>query len=551
MAQARGRIERGSPKPRSDAKPSKAGVALLVLVALVGTFAQTRWGSSGRGVTSIHKDGLDDAFISYRYARHFVEGQGLTFNRGERVEGFTNPAWVAISALVYLMVGETRLHSAVVVLSAIVVALTIVALWRAGRRLDTGLVLGAIAGLAWTPYVWAWTTSGLETPVVVSLQLFLWFGVALLERDRETARAGAVGRERRRALEDPLLLVVFTAWALCLLRSDGFVYAGIALGYLIVRKLPGAFKAASAVAAVVALLFVSRFSYYGRWLPNTYDAKVSASPVDRVVTGVGQLANLAWEVGLALPLVVVAVACVLRAKGRLTRDLDFALVFTGLTLAYWLWVGGDHFGERFLVVFFPVGLGLLTSFCMAQWGWRRGAVTSMVLYLGLLLALALWRDNRFSYTGDRYDALRELGVFLGSEHPDARLAVGAAGKVPFYSNLRAIDMRGLTDRHIASVSDAAFENPGHDKSDVEYVLNRSPELIVAFVRNSRLDMVLGLDAARYRQAGYRMRYLVNIGRETAVPNIIDLEEDGDLDADVEALFSRGYRYGVLERVGRE
>ena len=32
---------------------------------------------------------MDDAFISFRYAQHLVEGHGLVFNPGERVEGMT------------------------------------------------------------------------------------------------------------------------------------------------------------------------------------------------------------------------------------------------------------------------------------------------------------------------------------------------------------------------------------------------------------------------------------------------------------------------------
>ena len=35
----------------------------------------------------------DDAFISYRYARNLVEGSGLVYNPGERVEGYTNLLW--------------------------------------------------------------------------------------------------------------------------------------------------------------------------------------------------------------------------------------------------------------------------------------------------------------------------------------------------------------------------------------------------------------------------------------------------------------------------
>ncbi len=36
----------------------------------------------------------DDAFISFRYVRNLIEGHGLVFNPGERVEGYTNFLWV-------------------------------------------------------------------------------------------------------------------------------------------------------------------------------------------------------------------------------------------------------------------------------------------------------------------------------------------------------------------------------------------------------------------------------------------------------------------------
>ncbi|HPB97137.1 MAG TPA: hypothetical protein PKW66_14560 [Polyangiaceae bacterium] len=43
----------------------------------------------------------DDAFISFRYARNLVEGHGLVFNPGERVEGYTNFLWTVLLAGAY------------------------------------------------------------------------------------------------------------------------------------------------------------------------------------------------------------------------------------------------------------------------------------------------------------------------------------------------------------------------------------------------------------------------------------------------------------------
>ena len=40
---------------------------------------------------------FDDAYISFRYAMNLVSGDGLTFNPGFAVEGYSNLAWVPVS----------------------------------------------------------------------------------------------------------------------------------------------------------------------------------------------------------------------------------------------------------------------------------------------------------------------------------------------------------------------------------------------------------------------------------------------------------------------
>ena len=39
---------------------------------------------------------VDDAYISYRYARNFARGLGLVYNSGERIEGYTNFLWTVL-----------------------------------------------------------------------------------------------------------------------------------------------------------------------------------------------------------------------------------------------------------------------------------------------------------------------------------------------------------------------------------------------------------------------------------------------------------------------
>ena len=39
---------------------------------------------------------VDDAYISFRYARNFARGWGLVYNAGERIEGYTNFLWTVL-----------------------------------------------------------------------------------------------------------------------------------------------------------------------------------------------------------------------------------------------------------------------------------------------------------------------------------------------------------------------------------------------------------------------------------------------------------------------
>ena len=63
-----------------------AWATLTVAVAALYSAFDLRWVS-------------DDAFISFRYAENLVQGLGLVFNEGERVEGFTNFSWTLVTAL--------------------------------------------------------------------------------------------------------------------------------------------------------------------------------------------------------------------------------------------------------------------------------------------------------------------------------------------------------------------------------------------------------------------------------------------------------------------
>ena len=45
---------------------------------------------------------FDDAMISMGFAENLANGNGLVWNKGELVEGFTNPLWVVLMSIFHI-----------------------------------------------------------------------------------------------------------------------------------------------------------------------------------------------------------------------------------------------------------------------------------------------------------------------------------------------------------------------------------------------------------------------------------------------------------------
>ncbi|MBW2454423.1 MAG: hypothetical protein JRI68_07925, partial [Deltaproteobacteria bacterium] len=68
---------------------------VLVLTAIVVAVTATRFAEL------YHYNVIDDAYISFQYAKNWASGEGVVFNPGQRVEGYTNFLWVAVLTPLY------------------------------------------------------------------------------------------------------------------------------------------------------------------------------------------------------------------------------------------------------------------------------------------------------------------------------------------------------------------------------------------------------------------------------------------------------------------
>ncbi len=62
--------------------------------------------------------------------------------------------------------------------------------------------------------------------------------------------------------------------------------------------------------------------------------------------------------------------------------------------------------------------------------------------------------------------------------PGTTIACGSIGAIRYYSDFPIIDILGLTDRWIARYGKIVARQPGHLKTDGEYILERSPDLLL-------------------------------------------------------------------------
>lgn len=513
--------------------------AILSLVALAtGSLIHFSAGYSGGVDTSEHAWGADDAYVSYRYAANLDAGHGLVFNPGERVEGYTNLLHVLLAAAVLPAAGADGLYPAMVAINVLALLLGAGLFFRhCAGPLGVERPGVAVALLAFCPGLWLWTASGMESILVVVLHVALWIGVERAEAGPEGARPGS----------DFGILVAALGLGV-LLRADGFVWVAVTAAYFVARgRHRLAVRTVGWVAPVLVGLWAWRILYYGQLMPNTYTAKVSEPLRQRLAHGSELVVELAFGVGLlphllalTLPAIVALAGAVRRRTTRL--DVPWPSFFALSVVAYFVYVGGDFYSERFVLSLFPLGIVAFFRLFGSLEAGKLGLLVALVL---LLQTRVLFEDPRFDYVGERYDCWVTLGRFLGEQPGDPLLAVDAAGKIPFFSGLRTLDMQGLTDRHIAQVEPTSeLRYPGHNKQDPDYVLGQRPDLIAAWVQPN-LDLILGLDRSRYLEAGYHLKWMLNTSKQSNEWNVVDVA--GASEAEMQSLVGRGYRYGVLAR----
>jgi arabinofuranosyltransferase len=416
----------------------------------------------------------DDMMISMRYARNLAEGHGLVWNPGERVEGYTNFLWTVVMAGVHFVPHSDATIALLV--KAVNFALTGATLWLSIRFLR----LFAPRSLLVTPLllvllvtcadVLLWSVWGFEVALLAFLNVFFFYRLA---RDRHDALTYAA-----------LALIPLT-------RGDGvYVFAGNALVAIALSKGSRRTLVYLAVAMLPTVAhFFFRRAYYGDWLPNTYYLKLYGldEPYKR---GAVYARNFLLHYAVVLAVAAASALAILRTDRR-------GLVPIGAVLPTLGWVGlvgGDMFvWYRFFAHVVPIVFVFATAGIVTLGRGRigRAAWAAVVFIVSVPLVRPLDRLVFLDTNGDPLEQIQVAMLIKKNANPDSSVAVITAGIVPYFTRLRAIDILGKSDRHIAGLRPFKGAMVGHGKIDPPYTLGKDPDLVISC---RSLPFALGLTA---------------------------------------------------------
>ena len=115
---------------------------------------------------------IDDSYITFRYARNILAGEGFVYNPGEAVLGTTTPLYTLIMVAMGAVSGGTQapFPELAMLVNALADGLTAVLLYLMGKHFNLTLA-GIGAALAWSvaSHSVTFAIGGLETSVVVLL----------------------------------------------------------------------------------------------------------------------------------------------------------------------------------------------------------------------------------------------------------------------------------------------------------------------------------------------------------------------------------------------
>ncbi|HEY7785893.1 MAG TPA: hypothetical protein VIB00_14270 [Pyrinomonadaceae bacterium] len=449
----------------------------------------------------------DDGYIALQYVKNLLQGNGIVYNPGERVEGYNDFLWIILVAGVSWILRQTDLLFVAEVLGISFGALTVLLVCRFSRMVRpelgvftflAGAFVAVHSGLA------AWSTGGLETTLYAFIILAAAYSYVYHLRTGKNGYAV------------PILFALAV-----LTRPDAALLFGVTILHFALYKRfnggrllnPVIFKWILVFLAIFLPYYLWRFNYYGYPLPNTFYVKLGGSGLGKYERGVRYLLEYLKFYGFFV--FIPPLLLLLRRKRKVW--VDYFALLVGVYSLYLISVGGDGLAFFRFVAYIAPLIYLLVQEGFADLYERLRSTSLKPLAVNVALACCIlvslgftmrqtvfpmifetrmrWYEphSQISFPGnqdhsylwfDNYFVDRQAIAAKWLEenaHPGAVVASTPAGSIAYHlTDKKVVDMLGLNDVHIAHTkSDSlGFGRAGHEKGDGKYVLSRSPDYIL-------------------------------------------------------------------------
>ncbi len=456
---------------------------------------------------------IDDAFISFKYAKNLFFNQEMVFNIGEApVEGYSNFLWVIWMMLSFVFNVEIVLFSKVSGL--IFCHLSVLILYRLAFRISKSKDLSYIIILFYvlTPNIALWSVGGLETSLFSYLLLA---SVYFFIQD--------VSVRKNRIIK----LSPFSFLLLSLTRHEGAVLFALTLIFFIHltiksneininRRILLLFCYGGTFILMYTPYFLWRIAYYNNIFPHTFVAKQTGFDLLMFIERL--LFYLPLLIFLLPTFFLIVFYYIKRSTYRIKDEKQRYIILIILSLSFIiLFLTSWMPGYRFTVPLIPLVYLLLTKpLIFLLTNYKNKFKLSVLSKNFKLITVTIICTFSFTQIFTFYPfvnlygvGIRECNIVLGkwineNSLNNSSLAVWDAGAIPFYSNIRTIDIYpdSLQDLHL-------YNNP----EDADYILDQN---ITFLILNDEYFDYIKVDIrfqSNYHLIFYAQFYYVNMFHE--------------------------------------
>jgi len=383
--------------------------------------------------------GVDDSFITFRYAKNFVAHGIWNWNpRGNIVEeAYTNFLYAIIAIIPeYLKINTLLFFKLLGVASLLYLGVRLFYLIE-----NKIIYFASLTFLILNPYFYLHAYSGLETPLFIILIFELIISLTIKKSEQNEKIFYLI-----------LLLLPLT-------RPEGALFSIV--GFIIFwyqRKTVPSKLFFLIIMAIGFGYFILRYHYFGYLLPNTFYVKSSQGyDIHRVISYVFFNFLKYWS--------IIVIFFLIKDKSYRT------LLAISFIINVFLYAGSDlqmNFADRF--PFQTLAPFYLTAFIFIKDRYKFFIISCL---LAFLLGVIWDKNNLISYIKS-YPKLRqahgELGVALSKyKNENLSLMIGDAGLIPYFSEWYVYDFIGLANGNVA-----------HNGISLEYLQKVNPDLIFLY-----------------------------------------------------------------------